>query len=74
VPLRPGAVVLLYTDGLVERRDCDVDSGVARLRQHLAGLAGRPLEQLADELLARMLPATPGDDVALVAIRVHPPR
>ncbi|SDZ05239.1 Serine phosphatase RsbU, regulator of sigma subunit [Geodermatophilus africanus] len=74
VPLRRGAVVLLYTDGLVERRDCDVDTGVARLRQHLAALAGRPLEQLADELLARMLPATPGDDVALVAICVHPPR
>ncbi len=74
VPLRPGAVVLLYTDGLVERRDCDVDTGVARLRQHLAALAGRPLEQLADELLARMLPTTPGDDVALVAICVHPPR
>ena len=74
VPLRPGAVVLLYTDGLVERRDCDVDTGVGRLRRHLAALAGRPLEQLADELLARMLPATPGDDVALVAICVHPPR
>ena len=74
VPLRPGAVVLLYTDGLVERRDCDVDTGVARLRRHLAALAGRPLEQLADELLTRMLPATPGDDVALVAIRVHLPR
>jgi serine phosphatase RsbU (regulator of sigma subunit) len=74
VPLRPGAVVLLYTDGLVERRDCDVDTGVGRLRRHLAALADRPLEQLADELLARMLPATPGDDVALVAICVHPPR
>jgi serine phosphatase RsbU (regulator of sigma subunit) len=72
VPLRPGAVVLLYTDGLVERRDCDVDTGVARLRRHLTALAGRPLEELADELLARMLPDTPGDDVALVAICVHP--
>jgi serine phosphatase RsbU (regulator of sigma subunit) len=74
VPLRPGAVVLLYTDGLVERRDCDVDTGVGRLRRHLAALADRPLEQLADDLLARMLPDTPGDDVALVAICVHPPR
>ena len=72
VPLPPGAVVLLYTDGLVERRDCDVDTGVARLRRHLATLADRPLEEMADELLARMLPATPGDDVALVAICVHP--
>lgn len=73
MPLRPGAVVLLYTDGLVERRDCDVDTGVGRLSRHLAALAARPLEQLADELLARMLPATPRDDVALVAICVHPP-
>ncbi|SET70126.1 SpoIIE family protein phosphatase [Geodermatophilus poikilotrophus] len=72
VPLRPGAVVLLYTDGLVERRDCDVDTGVARLRRHLAALTGLPLEELADALLARMLPATPQDDVALVAICVHP--
>ena len=74
VPLRPGAVVLLYTDGLVERRDCDVDTGVGRLRRHLAALAGRPMEELADELLARMLPDTPGDDVALVAICVRPGR
>ena len=70
LPLRPGAVVLLYTDGLVERRDRDVDTGMARLRRHLAALADRPLEQLADELRARMLPATPGDDVALVTIWV----
>jgi serine phosphatase RsbU (regulator of sigma subunit) len=73
LPLRPGAIVLLYTDGLVERRDCDVDTGVARLRRHLAALVGRPLERLADELLVRMLPDTPGDDVALVAICVQPP-
>ncbi|WP_245177484.1 SpoIIE family protein phosphatase [Geodermatophilus sp. DF01_2] len=72
VPLRPGAVVLLYTDGLVERRDSGVDEGVARLRRYLAELAGRSLERLADELLARMLPPTPEDDVALVAICVQP--
>jgi serine phosphatase RsbU (regulator of sigma subunit) len=71
--VRRGTTLLLYTDGLVERRDCDVDTGVARLRRHLAALTGLPLEQLADALLARMLPATPQDDVALVAICVHPP-
>jgi PAS domain S-box-containing protein len=72
VPLRPGATVLLYTDGLVERRDTSVDEGVARLRGHLAELAGLPLDRLCDELLARMLPGTPEDDVALVAISVRP--
>jgi PAS domain S-box-containing protein len=72
VPLRPGATVLLYTDGLVERRDTSVDAGVARLQGHLAELAGLPLDRLCDELLARMLPGTPEDDVALVAISVRP--
>jgi serine phosphatase RsbU (regulator of sigma subunit) len=72
-PLQPGATVLLYTDGLVERRDSGVDEGVARLRAHLAELARLPLGRLCDELLARMLPGTPDDDVALVAISLRPP-
>jgi serine phosphatase RsbU (regulator of sigma subunit) len=72
VPLRPGATVLLYTDGLVERRDSDVDEGVARLRRHLAELAGLPLDRLCDELLSRMVDGTPEDDVALVAVTVRP--
>jgi serine phosphatase RsbU (regulator of sigma subunit) len=67
-----GAVVLLYTDGLVERRDEDLDHGLARLQELLAGLVGRDLDELVDEVLARMLPATPDDDVALIAVRLHP--
>jgi serine phosphatase RsbU (regulator of sigma subunit) len=72
VPLRPGATVLLYTDGLVERRDTGVDEGIAQLREHLAELAGLPLDRLCDELLARMVDGTPEDDVALVALSVQP--
>ncbi|MGY1640444.1 SpoIIE family protein phosphatase [Geodermatophilus sp. SYSU D00703] len=70
VPLRPGATVLLYTDGLVERRASGVDEGLARLRQHLAELAPLPLDRLCDELLTRMVDGTPEDDVALVALSV----
>ncbi|MGK5112325.1 SpoIIE family protein phosphatase [Geodermatophilus sp. CPCC 205506] len=73
VPLRPGATVLLYTDGLVERRDTGVDEGVARLREHLAELAPLPLERLCDAVLARMVDGTPNDDVALVAISLRSP-
>lgn len=65
-------VVVLYTDGLVERRDGHLDAGTARLRAVLADLAGRELDELCDELLARMLPEVPDDDVALVAVRLHP--
>jgi hypothetical protein len=38
----------------------------------LSELAGRELDELCDELLARMLPEAPDDDVALVAVRLHP--
>ena len=73
VSLRAGDTVLLYTDGLVERRDATLDAGLTRLRTALAELAGRPLETVCDELLARMLRGTPQDDVALVALRLAEP-
>ncbi|MBB3084653.1 SpoIIE family protein phosphatase [Geodermatophilus sabuli] len=64
-------VVVLYTDGLIERRDADLDTGITRLQATLAELAGRDLDELCDELLARMLSDAPDDDVALVAVRLH---
>jgi serine phosphatase RsbU (regulator of sigma subunit) len=69
-PLPPGATVLLYTDGLVERRESTLDEGTAALARHLRELAGSPLEELCDGLLRRMLRGTPQDDVALVAVRL----
>ncbi|MGB0100477.1 MAG: SpoIIE family protein phosphatase [Nocardioides sp.] len=68
------ATVLLYTDGLVERRDEMLDVGVDRLRQVLADLvaSGAGLDEVCDGLLRRMLPARPEDDVALVAVRLRP--
>ena len=70
VPLSPGATVLLYTDGLVERRERSLDDGTRTLTEHLQELAGTPLEELCDGLLRRMLRGTPQDDVALVAVRL----
>jgi serine phosphatase RsbU (regulator of sigma subunit) len=72
VTLDRGTTVLLYTDGLVERRDADLDTGLDRLRTHLAELAGLPLQQLCDELINRLVAGKPEDDVALVAVRLHP--
>ena len=63
--------VLLYTDGLIERRDADLDAGMDRLRAAAARLAGRPLDELCDQLIEELVEATPEDDVALVAIRLH---
>jgi PAS domain S-box-containing protein len=70
--LERDSVVVLYTDGLIERRDQDLDAGLARLQTTLEELAGADLDELCDELLARMLPGNADDDVALVAVRLHP--
>ena len=72
VTLDRGSTVLLYTDGLVERRDADLDAGLHRLRTQLAALAQLPLPQLCDELITRLVAGKPEDDVALVAVRLHP--
>jgi serine phosphatase RsbU (regulator of sigma subunit) len=71
VTLDRGATVLLYTDGLIERRDADLDAGMVRLRATLIELAHLPLEELLDEVLERLVDGHPEDDVALVAVRLH---
>jgi serine phosphatase RsbU (regulator of sigma subunit) len=70
VALDRGTTVLLFTDGLIERRDGDLDKGMARLRKAAAALADRPLPELCDELVDRLVHGRPEDDVALVAIRL----
>ena len=72
VEIAPASTVLLYTDGLIERRGSTLDEGMARLVDHLVELAGKPLEELCDALLDRMLQGTPQDDVAIVAVRLAP--
>jgi serine phosphatase RsbU (regulator of sigma subunit) len=68
--LPPGALVLLYTDGLIERRSTSLDAGLEQLRRHLTDLAGRSPDEVCDEILERLLPGTPQDDVALIAVRL----
>jgi PAS domain S-box-containing protein len=75
VDLAPGSTLLLYTDGLVERRDSTIDAGTACLVEHLRAHAGRPPGELCDRLLEEIVPGTHQDDVALVAVCVterHP--
>ena len=73
VELEPGATLVLFTDGLVERRGEDLDTGVERLRSALEEVGARPLEQVCDALLAR-LGSDAEDDVALLAVRFHDQR
>jgi PAS domain S-box-containing protein len=67
-----GATVLLYTDGLVERRDRDIDAGIAELVTVLQECAGLPLDELCDRVLDRLFLPDAEDDVAILAVRLHP--
>ena len=71
ITLDRGTTVLLYTDGLVERRGQSLDEGLELLRTTLAELVHLPLDELCDQLLARLLPSSNDDDAALVAVRLH---
>lgn len=69
----PGACLLLYTDGLIERRGQVIDEGLDHLAFTAAQLRAQPPTTLLDGLLARALPDTgPADDIALVAARYLP--
>ena len=70
--LEPGSTVLLYTDGLVERRDRDLDDGTAELVEVLRSCAGMTLDHLCDEVLERLFLPDAQDDVAMLALRLHP--
>jgi serine phosphatase RsbU (regulator of sigma subunit) len=65
-----GATLFLYTDGLVERRDQSLAEGLGTLRDALADVADRSLDEIRDAVLRRMRPPRRDDDVALVAVRV----
>ena len=68
VPLPPGSLLALYTDGLIEARDRDLDQGLTELAMALQGL-DRPLDEVCDGILARLLPYPAQDDVAVLLAR-----
>ncbi|MGY1601487.1 SpoIIE family protein phosphatase [Geodermatophilus sp. SYSU D00815] len=71
-PLPEGSTLLLFTDGLFERRGVPLDEGRARVRRLLAAGAGTPLPELCDRLLAELVGDRVEDDVAVLAVRAHP--
>ncbi|GGS59847.1 ATP-binding SpoIIE family protein phosphatase [Streptomyces cinerochromogenes] len=73
IALGPGSTAVLYTDGLVERRDADLDEGIAALEAALAGATGTP--QVVCDRLVRSAGVTADhdDDVAVLVLQ-HPAR
>ena len=72
--VRPGAVLLLYTDGLVERRNAPIDVGLERLADAVRRHGGQPPGGVRDARARDLLADTDQpDDVALIAARLMPP-
>ncbi|MDH6108749.1 hypothetical protein P3T36_002330 [Kitasatospora sp. MAP12-15] len=69
--LRPEQVLLLYTDGLVERRGEDIDASLDRLAALRPPAAG-DLDDLLDAVLHGLAHPAVDDDIALLAARVRP--
>lgn len=67
--LPPGSTLLLYTDGLVERRGSSLQHGLERLQRVAAPLARETVEDVCDGVLAA-LTGRPEDDVAVLAVRI----
>ena len=67
-----GATIVLYSDGLVERRGEDIDVGTMRLREALRASRDMNLEACVDHMLAAMLAEEPDDDVVVLAVRLNP--
>ena len=67
VPLGVGQVMLLFSDGLVERRGESIDDGLERLRVLAESARGRAIHELADAVVQGLLPDGPSNDAVLVA-------
>jgi serine phosphatase RsbU (regulator of sigma subunit) len=67
----PDDLLVLYTDGLVERRNEVLDVGLRRLADASVAFRDLPVEDVADRLVEEMVGTTASDDVALVVKRIH---
>jgi serine phosphatase RsbU (regulator of sigma subunit)/anti-sigma regulatory factor (Ser/Thr protein kinase) len=71
--LPPGATLMLYTDGLVERRNQSLDKGIDAAAVTLAERGQDHPDQVADHIMSAMTPATGYEDDVAVLIYRHPP-
>jgi serine phosphatase RsbU (regulator of sigma subunit)/anti-sigma regulatory factor (Ser/Thr protein kinase) len=68
--LPEGSRVVLFTDGLVEQRDQDIDTGLRLLHDALRRAPSSP-EETCDAVLEALLPARQSDDIALLVARTQ---
>jgi len=67
--LPEGSTLIAYTDGLIERRTEDIDTGMQRLVDVVAPIAQDPLEALVAQVLTSRRDDDAADDIAVLALR-----
>ncbi|MGW7426677.1 SpoIIE family protein phosphatase [Streptomyces sp. NPDC054813] len=68
--LSDGSVVAFFTDGVVEDRRTDIDSGIDRLA-HVLTWQRCPLEELCDRAMSTLPPGPQADDATLLLVRTR---
>ncbi|MCF6473042.1 GAF domain-containing protein [Nonomuraea sp. MG754425] len=69
LPLEPGAVLALYTDGLIEQPGLDLGDAITALARRFAPTPGQPLHDLAETLVEAAAIERRTDDVAVLLLR-----
>ena len=68
--LEEGSRIVMYTDGLIERRGSTIDEDVERLRIAVARSQSMPAELVSEELVSVLSPGD--DDVAVLVVDIDP--
>jgi serine phosphatase RsbU (regulator of sigma subunit)/integral membrane sensor domain MASE1 len=70
IRIAPGDVLVMYTDGLVERHGMDIETGLARAQQMIAGWDRHTkLAEYCEALQETLAPRPRADDVCIIAVR-----
>jgi anti-sigma regulatory factor (Ser/Thr protein kinase) len=70
--LKPGSLLILFSDGLIERRGEPLTESLERMRTVGAALAGLPAAEVCDQLVAMLGAEDAEDDIAVLAVRLAP--
>ena len=70
IRIAPGDILVMYTDGLVERHGMDIETGLARAQKMIAGWDRRTkLSEYCEALQETLAPRPRSDDVCIIAVR-----